>query len=257
MAVTLEYQGQSYEQTTGGKTITLRWTGDKDEITAFAAEEEVGTYNTEHGVLVKEHHWQQGGNIWACERVYSQDRNGNGKEPPNILFGKKSATSRGSVLSLPLAACPKYKTCWDHYLFAAPGVTEIPAWWSTARDAILTSEQSQQYAWEKSLGDCPVDSNGRWHVIKEPVKKGYTSWDVATYSVTETAKFANAKLAGKMQQASLNKIGFPSETFGNSGGNWKCDDAQVQWQGDAWYATLTWTKSGDNSGWDTDLYGSV
>ncbi|MBQ7694557.1 MAG: hypothetical protein IJI85_10300 [Clostridia bacterium] len=255
--VTLKYQGQNYEQTTGGKTVTLGYTGTLEEILAFAAEEEVGTYNTEYGVLVNERHWQDGGNIWACEKKYSQDRNGNGKEPPNILFGKKSATSRGSVLALPIEACPKYLTNWNHYLFAAPGVTAIPAWWATEKTAIMSSEDAQKYAWGKSLGDCPVDSSGRWHVIKDPVKPGQTNWDVATYSVTETAKFANAKAAGKMQTNTLNKIGFPSETFGNSGGNWKCDDCTVQWQGDAWYATLTWTKSGDNNGWDTDLYGSV
>lgn len=256
MPVTLEYQGQTYERNSGGKNIVFGWTGTKEEIELFAEEEEVGTY-TDHGVLVKSRHFQKGGNIWCCERTYEQDRNGNGKEKPNIVFGKKSATSRGTVLSLPLSACPKYKTNWDHYLFAAPGTTAIPAWWSTATDAILTSADAQKYAWVKSLGECPVDANGRWHVIKDPVKKGVTSWDVATYSVTETAKFASAKLAGKMQTNTLNRISFPSETFGNTGGNWKCDDCTVQWQGDAWYATITWTKSGDNNGWDTDLYGST
>ena len=257
MPVTLEYQGQQYEATTGGETITLGYTGTLEEITAFFGEEETGTYNLEWGVLIKKRRYQKGGNIWACERTYSRDRNGNGKEPPNILFGKKSASSRGSVLSLPIEACPKYRTCWNHYLFAAPGVTAVPAWWENEKTAVMSSEVAQQYAWGKSLGECPVDASGRWHVIKDPVKPGQTNWDVATYSVTETAKFASAKLAGKMQTNALNRIGFPSETFNNTGGNWKCDDCTVQWQGDAWYATLTWTKSGDDNGWDPDLYGSV
>ena len=70
----------------------------------------------------------------------------------------------------------------------------------------------------------------------------------------DTAKFRSAKQAGQMVANALNRIGSPNNNFGISGGNWKCDDATVSWDGKRWLATLTWTRSGDESGWDTDLY---
>ena len=78
-----------------------------------------------------------------------------------------------------------------------------------------------------------------------------------TYSITETAKFRSARSAGRMVAGKLNQIGRPEEDFGMtpSGYNWKCDDATVSWNGKYWLATLTWTRSGNNKGWDTDFYG--
>ena len=88
-----------------------------------------------------------------------------------------------------------------------------------------------------------------------PQKPGVQSWDIAAYTVTETAKFRTARAAGKMVAGVLNKIGAPEETFGLTGGNWKCDDAGVSYSSGDWLATLTWTKSGDEKGWDAEMYG--
>lgn len=82
------------------------------------------------------------------------------------------------------------------------------------------------------------------------------SYDVATYQVTESAKFPSPARAGKMIAGRLNKISSPDQTFGIAGGNWKCDSASVSWNGKYWIATLSYTKSGDDKGWDADLYGN-
>jgi len=74
------------------------------------------------------------------------------------------------------------------------------------------------------------------------------------YTIEETAKFSNMSRAGAMVTGKINSIGTPSKTFGITGGNWKCDDATVSYRDGAWFATLTWTRSGNDKGWDKDLY---
>ena len=119
----------------------------------------------------------------------------------------------------------------------------------------MSSQDSQKYRWVKSLPEAPVDKNGFWHDLKAPIKPGQDSYEISTYSITETAKFRSARSAGRMVAGKLNQIGKPDEDFGltPSGYNWKCDNATVSWNGKYWLATLTWTRSGNNKGWDTDL----
>ena len=256
MAITLKYQSRQRERNENGFSTTLVWTGTREEVEAFAAEETPGT-PADDGTLESVRIYQDGGNIWAVERRYSQDQNGDFRNKPNVVYGKKSAQLHGSMLSLPLEANPKYKTQWNYFLASAPGITAVPAFWETATDPVLTSSQSQQYAWIRSTAELPTSGSDRWSTMKKPKYPGVNSYDVATYTVTETAKFKSAKAAGTMIAGKLNQIGKPDEDFGMtpSGYNWKCDDATVSYNGGDWYATLTWTRSGDNKGWNTDLYG--
>lgn len=256
MAMTLKYQSRQRERNENGYSTTLVWTGNREEAEAFAAEESPGT-PAEYGTLDSVRIYQDGGNIWSVERRYSQDQNGDFRNKPNVVYGKKSAQLHGGMLSLPLENHPKYLAQWNYYLFAAPGVNTVPGWWETAKDTILTDTQSQQYAWVRSLGETPVTGGSRWHQIKKPKYPGVNSYDVAVYTITETAKFKSAKSAGTMIAGKLNQIGKPEEDFGltPSGYNWKCDDAAVSYNGGDWYATMTWTRSGDNKGWNKDLYG--
>lgn len=256
MAITLKYQSRNIDRNDGGTVTSLTWTGPRDEIESFAGEEDPGAVS-DYGTLDSIRIYQDGGAIWACERRYRVNQNGNYTNKPTQVYGKKSATLHGSMLSLPLESHKKYLTQWNYYLFAAPGVTAVPDWWATAKDAILTEAQSQNYAWVRSLGETPVTGNKRWRVLKEPKYPGVTSYDVAVYTVTETARFGSAKSAGTMVQKCLNKLGAPNETFGNTGGDWKCDDATISYNGGDWYATMTWTRSGDDSGWNKEIYGGL
>ena len=256
MAVTLKYQSRQRERNESGFSTTLVWTGPQDEVEAFAAEETPGT-PAEDGTLESVRIYQDGGKIWAVERRYSRDQDGDFRNKPNVVYGKKSAHLHGGMLSLPIEQNPNYKAQWDHYLFAAPGVVAVPAWWETATDTLLTDAQAQQYAWGRSPAETPVTGNSRWHSIEKPKYPGLNSYDVATYTVTETAKFKSAKAAGTMIAGKLNQLGKPEEDFGltPSGYNWKCDDATVSYNGGDWYAALTWTRSGDNKGWASEIYG--
>ena len=53
----------------------------------------------------------------------------------------------------------------------------------------------------------------------------------------------------------LNKVNVdPVINTGITGGDWKCDDVSVQWHEKYWLATLNWTRSGDDKGWNKRLY---
>ena len=257
MPITVKFNSRQTERNENEIVTTVCWTGTLEEILEFSQAERPGN-STADGTLKSSRVYQESPNIWVCEKKYVTDLDGDPAEKPNVEYGKKSAQLHGSMLSLPVESLAKYRTKWNHYLAAAPGISAIPAWWNTATDAILSSSDSQKYAWIKSLAETPVDKNGRWHIIKDALKPGEDTVDVATYSITLTAKFRSAKAAGRMIGNTLNSIGKPEEDFGltPSGYNWKCDNAEVSYNGKAWFATMTWTRSGNNQGWDPDKYGS-
>ena len=203
--------------------------------------------------------YQDAGNIWNVERRYTTDQDGNFTTKPNVVYGKKSAQLRGAMLSIPIEQHKNYRTNWNYFLASAPDVTYSPEWWLDATDPILTAEAAQKFAWIKSPSEAPVDKRGKWNVTHKPTYPGVNSYDVAVYTVTETAKFSSAKKAGQMIASNLNRIGRPEEDFGltKGGFNWKCDDATVSYNGRNWFATLTWTRSGDNRGWIQEIYGDL
>ncbi len=255
MPISAKFNSRQVEMTEDGIVTTLCWTGKPDEIESFSREIEIGAAG-EDGTLTAVRVYPESPKIWVCERKFLRDSGGEAIDRPNTVYGKKSAQVNCSMLAMPLEAAKNYRTNWNHYLAAAPGTTAVPSWWETAKDAILSHADSQKYAWIKSLGETPVDKNGRWHVIKNPEMPGQETFDVATYSITEVAKFRSARAAGRMIANTANKIGIPAEDFGltPSGYNWKCDNVSVSYNGRAWFATLTWTRSGNNKGWNMKPY---
>ena len=250
----IKFTSRQIEKTSGSVTTTVVWIGTREEIDSLMAGEAVGELGT-YGKLRNVRMYQESPEIWCCEKNYSTDPYGNiSSDDPLTVYGKKSATLKGSMLSMPIEAHPGYKACWNYYLAASPKESDIPSWWDTATDTVLSIDDSQKYAWIKSPGEIPVDSKGRWRILKNALKPGTDTYDVAVYSITETAKYSSANAAGKSVTGRLNKIGSPFTTFGIIGGNWKCDDASVFYDGADWFSTCTWTLSGNQKGWDQDLY---
>ena len=231
-------------------------TGHRDDIEALYNSLSPGMF-TENGKVAAVRMFQESPQIWACEIRYGGDSEGNDNDEPNTAYGKKSAQLNGSMLSLPLEAHPKYLVCWNHYLVAAPGVDSVPSWWGSATKAVITGADSRKYMWVKDLSAAPQDNSGIWRAVASPVKGGTENYDVAVYSITETVKCRSCNAAGALVANQLNKIGKPTYTLGITGGDWKCDNAAVSWNGKAWLATLTWTRSGNSKGWDKDLYGVI
>ena len=255
MAAYLKHLGRRKEWTRDGVSVVYTYEGAESEIDTLIASHDIGEADAD-GTLATIAKSQVGGDLWSAEFRYEIAGAGGGSAtPPSNAWGSKSATLRGSMLSVPLQNHPRYKAKWDHYLAAAPGVSaSIPAWWETATSVLLSGTAEKKYRWISDLADRPTTGGAQWQILKTPTKPGTSSYEVATYSITETAKYKTASAAGSAVAGKLNKIGAPAETFGITGGNWKCDDASVQYDGKRWLATTTWTRSGDNRGWDAELY---
>ena len=255
MAAYLKHCGKRKEWTREGVSVTYSYEGTEAEIDTLLAGHVIGE-GSEDGTLAAKSKGQVGGSIWGAELRYEISGDGGGSAtPPSNAWGSKSATLRGSMLSMPLQNHPSYRAKWDHYLAAAPGVAAtIPAWWDTATTVLLSGTAEKNYRWISDISDRPTTGGAQWQILKAPTKPGTSSYEVATYSITETAKYKTASAAGSAVAGKLNRIGSPSEKFGITGGNWKCDDASVQYDGKRWLATTTWTRSGDNRGWDAELY---
>ncbi|MBP5532156.1 MAG: hypothetical protein J6Y54_09050 [Lentisphaeria bacterium] len=259
----VKFQSRRAEYSNGGTVYAITYFGTRAQMEELAASHAIGeSGGVEYGggYLATKTVVQSSPGVWECELRYEAGQ-GSSPTPPEPGYGVKLTTLHGATLSCPLESHPDYRTKWNHYLFAAPDAALDSGdwlWHDTATDALLAAEDAKKFFWGKSLSECPTDAAGnRWAVVAEPTKKGVDSYDVATYTITETIRCTSRNNAGSQIANKLNKIGTPATTLGITGGNWKCDDAEVSWNGKCWIARLTWTRSGDNEGWDDDLYDNV
>lgn len=246
------FQSRRRERTKNGTKTTLIYSGTYEAILQLQNELPPDFVDANMGQVVSSVMTQETPKIWHLEVLYTTDTEGELSIRPKKKPGDKEHELSGGVLSLPLESAPGYLTCWNHYLFAAPEAKGAkPAFFASAKDTVIAGANAVIYAWGKSLSDLPQG----WSVVGTPIKPGVTSRDKATYSITEKIYCQTDTAAGSVVANKLNKIGSPSKKFGiSNGGNWKCDDAQVTWDGNYWVAHLTWTLSGDAKGWDKDLY---
>ncbi len=245
------------EWTTSGATETITYYGTRDEMLAKQSANPIGSREGTLAVSFS-NVFQEGGELWACEIRFSGGSDGLFVEPPSVEFGKKSAQLSGGMLSLPLSALSNYRMRWDHYIYCAPGKTaEAQKIWTAATTPLIEGSAADYCTWSKDYVPYMMVKNVRWRCASVLEMPGVNSVDVATYAVTETARFRSAKSAGKMVAGSLNRIGAPDETFGIKDGNWKCDSASIRYNGKCWLATLTWTRSGDSRGWNAKLYETI
>ena len=244
------YQNLAVTRDGEGRTSTYTYCGSRSEMETLAAAHTIGEAGSSGRLKeLKLRHKED--TIWECELVYEVNADGSAVDAPDRSWGARSCRLRGSMLSRPLETHPEYRAKWNHFLFARSGITAIPAWYEEAADTLIPAADRDKYFWFRD----PGAADDTLVLLAEPTKPGIESFDIAVYTVTETARFRTASAAGAMVASKLNRLGTPSETFGNSGGNWKCDDAEVSWNGKYWLARLSWTSSANSDGWDEDLYG--
>lgn len=274
MAIFLKYQGQTIDYTTDVLTKKFTYISVSEQEIDLKLATYVNLLNTNttdpdgsEGRLIAIHKSQDEGPFYQLQLEFSTDLSGTDVVKPQSDegYGQKSATLKSIMLSQALEQMPNYKMCWNNFLLAksVDGVTEdLPAWWEEDTDGTNADEVSESFKWVKSRSEIPqptvdpvTSKSIKWVVIKVPTKPGVQSREVAHYSITESARFQSDRAAGTFVQNKLNKIGSPDTTFNINATNWKCDDASVQWTGEYWLATLTWTSSIGEDGWDDDLYG--
>ena len=252
----VKHQSYKMEKTESGAKWTVSFWGTKSELLAIVGQLQAGQTRTfpdgvtaELDSLAIE---QEAADAWKLTASYSSPAAGSVQKPESQL-GVKPCTLPAGRLSMPIECCETYLPNWNRFLLASESGGSIPAWWESATDTIIPYAADQlKYKWSKG-GEPPRG----WFVLKAPQKPGVQTFDVATYQITETLRAASLADGYAQVANKLNKIGAPTYAGGISGGNWKCDSASVAWSGTAWLVRLTWTRSGDENGWDEDIYDSA
>ena len=283
--VTEIYNGREWERDTNGITTTITYSGTKTDCEGWAGQQTIGATYSGLGRLDSVSVSQFGGAIYHVTAKY---QNANGSSgggtgqsvtSPDYSFGTYSAQMDGSMLSTPLeihknaAGQFDYKCNWNNYLLAkcpkppagqSPTVPTTPGWWNSlganATTGVIDTIPSadQETFMMSESGTPPIEDNYVWVVLETPTMAGYQSYDRALFTQTESVRFRSYYLACQAIASKLNKIGTPNyNNYGSAfeSGKWKCDRATIQWTGEYWLATLTWTYSPD--GWNTTLYQTI
>lgn len=278
MSVTASYNGLTREKTVDGLTTRQTFTGSYSDCIVYAATYTIGQTYSALGVFRGSIVSQVGGAIWQVELTFMNANGHSGTAetavtPPDYTYGVYSATIDCSMMSTPLeihknaAGQFDYKCCWNQYLIGKypknGTVPQVPQWWdslgadpSTGVIAPIPQAAQQTYQWV-DYGTLPIEDGYGFVVLKTPTMAGYQSYDRCLYTLTESARFRTFALATAAVSGKANKTGTPTNNPGSPfvDGNWKCDRAQVEWTGEFWRATLTWTYSPD--GWNPTLYQAI
>ena len=243
----VQYKGLTQKLSQSGDQTQIKYIGDSSSLKKMYDNLVFGEVHVTYGRLREAILQKEEGKFDSITIIYEKSRSSSASPPGSeVVYGEKSAVMDAGCIQLPLEHHENYKTFWNHYLFAPKG-TAAPDWHETATTA---ETDTSQYVWGKSLSDRPDG----FVPIAEPLKKGVTHYEAATYRITEVVKFKSSSEAGRYVANKLNKISSPENDFGITGGNWKCDAVSVSWQQKAWSGTLTFNRSGDDKGWDLDLY---
>lgn len=260
MSLTVKYQSKQQTRGESGSGRSIVYYGTAAELDKLFDESVIGAGSGGEEITNVRRYKGEGG-ADELEIAWQNKSVGGWVSGPDARYGQKSAQLTAGRMSMPLERLKGYRAKWNYFLATCDETIDwAPDWWADATNTAIEKPWSDYYRWVKSPSDLPYgkDQEGNiWTILEKPTKPGVESYDFATCQVVESAKFSSAKSAGKMIVGKMNRIGTPVETFGLTGGNWKCDAASISWTGKYWLATLTWTLSGDDKGWDLDFYDKV
>ena len=198
---------------------------------------------------------QVGGPVYEIELAWENLNAGS-----NLRFligrhGPKEHILDVTVMAVPLERHPNYRTNWN-YCLAAKGTDDVPDWWATATDPILTSVQRANYRWVKTPQSV-VSLGEAWHLLKMPVMNGET-WLMPSYTITEFSRHCTLRDASWAAAACAGKICTPAlGDFGVSVPNWLNLGGQIHPDGRRYVAKVIYKASPDPAGWDDTLYETV
>ena len=266
MALKVLYQTKQKSEDRNQLSYKITYQGLESQIDAYIATLSIGTTQAEGCYLASWTKSQFGADRYQLELNYTKSYEwGSYSNVPPTVVGKKSAVLSVRNIQLPLQHLDNYLVCWNNFLIqkaTSKSETEQPAWWATlGKDAdgqieTIPDAYSDEYMIIKSLSERPTgkEDGKTWYVVAYPTKPGVQYYDWAVFVVTESAAYRTASAAGSAVDKNINTITAPSNTFGLNWGDWKLDQATVQYDGKAWISSCTYTHSGDQLGWDRQIY---
>ena len=231
------------------------------------------------GGYVESVNYRQEGPVWYVDVSIWREQS---ELTISIIRKPLKHSLRAVSISLPLSKKPGYLTKWDHFLWqrvtvtdattedesnsgTSEGTTEAPAQFPSQYDSATTDAPFESggvyYRWTRDGSDLDgAPKNGYlWRCVATPTKPGIETFDFHTYQITEYGEYPSEAYATWVTDIMLDNLR-TTPLLGDFGisarrsGNWKCDDANVEFDGKHWIASLVWTLSGDANGWDEDLY---
>lgn len=273
MALTLQHGSRSQRSDNNAIETNVVWQGVYSEVIAFRDTLVIGSIYTGLGKLSAMSLAQGEGVIWELTLTYSRTRSdGSSGDDPDEAAAPTEQKLSVRTVSVPIEAHFNYSTNWNHYLigrciYTGTDYTAIlPLWWDTATTPYLSpTGDGRNYRWVKTLSEVPQPTRTeQWGIVSNgttvcrPQKPGVTNYDKALYVITETGYHETKTQAGWAAATAINSI-VASPLLGNfglggTGYNWKVDEVSVEFDGERWVASRTYTMSGDSNGWDSDIY---
>ena len=249
----LKHKSTVRDADSGGTSYRETYYGTREEVEERSAGLSIGDRSQSGEYeLVSWRTRQIGGPVYEIELLWENPNAGS-----NLRFligrhGPKEHTLDITVMSVPLERHSLYRTNWN-YCLAAKGTDEVPAWWATATDPILTEVQRANYRWVKTPQS--VSSLGEsWHLLKMPVMNSET-WLMPSYTITEFSRHCTLRDASWAAAACAGKISAPRLGDFNVGvTNWLNLGGQIHPDGRRYIAKVIYKASPDPAGWDDTLY---
>lgn len=278
MSVHQAFESQSESKTKNSERIKLSFyssTG-KKELEEYIDLYHKPGYGSVSGGFVENVTYRQVGPVWYADVSIWRELS---ELTVRLIRSPLQHSLRTICLSLPLNKKNGYRTKWDHFLWkripvqdatSGTGVSgstsgsssSLPNAYATATSDAPFEDNGTYYRWTLNGTDLDgVPKNGYlWTCVATPTKPGVESFDYHTYQIIETGEYPTEKYAAWVTDILADRVRDKPllGDFGLSarlpGRNWKCDDASVEYNGKRWTASMTWTMSGDDAGWDPDLY---
>lgn len=256
MAIQKKFQGFQKSINKNDEVFKQTFYGTENQIDSLISSLTIGNEYEGKGFLESYRKTQSNApHIYELEIEYTISHNSDfSNSKDGTVTGKKSAQLSVRNIQMPLEASANYRTNWNYYLIGR-GDVDTPYWWETADTILIDIADRKNYMWIKSISELPLqpDEGGLyWQILKQPTKPGVEYYDMACFVVTISQKFSSAGRAGTSVRKTINTITAPQEDFNISGGNWKHDESTINYDGNKWIVTSTYTHS--PTGWDTDLY---
>lgn len=252
----------------------------KEELEEYIDKSHPPGYGSILGGYVESVTYRQEGPVWYADVSIWRERS---ELTISIIRRPLKHSLRAVSISLPLSKRPGYLTKWDHFLWQRVAVTtttegesnsgtggsgetseaaaQLPIQYDSATTDAPFESGGVYYRWTKDGSDLDgAPKNGYlWKCIATPTKPCVETWDFHTYQITEYGEYPSEAYAAWVTDIMIDHVR-DKPLLGDFGissrrsGNWKCDDASVEFDGKHWCASLVWTLSGDENGWDSDLY---
>lgn len=257
--VTKSYQGFTKTVNKNAETVRETWHGFKDVISGYVEGFNIGQNGT-YGELTNIQFTCQEGPIWKAQLTWEKISNGgsSGYTSPEDNYGPQRSTLTTRQNQMPLETHKNYKLNWNHFLIWKVKEGEDPStilgqWFIDAglNDAIPEA-YIKDYRIVKNRSEIPEG----WDVVGGMEKAGveyyfipyYELTQIGTHARAQQAAWAVSNIAGKIATPTMGDFGIVNA----HGGDWLCEGANVQFDGEYWVAQCTYTWSPE--GWDVDLY---